>query len=61
MSEEVTGMFASCEPQTFLVHERSIHRAVARGFRHPVLAALVEMISSLVYEQGRMTVDARTT
>ena len=58
MSEEVTGMFASLnEPQTFLVHDVRFHRAVAAASGNPVLAALVEMISSLVYEQRRMTVE----
>lgn len=58
MAEEVTGMFASLEdPQTFLVHDVRFHRAVAAGSGNPVLAALVEMVSSLAYEQRRRTVD----
>jgi GntR family transcriptional regulator, transcriptional repressor for pyruvate dehydrogenase complex len=58
MAEEVTGMFASMsEPQTFLVHDVRFHRAVAAAAGNPVLVALVEMVSSLVYEQRRMTVE----
>jgi len=58
MAEEVTGMFANLtEPQTFLVHDVRFHRAIASASGNPVLAALVEMISSLVYEQRRMTVE----
>jgi GntR family transcriptional regulator, transcriptional repressor for pyruvate dehydrogenase complex len=58
MSEEVTGMFASLsEPQTFLVHDVRFHRAVAAASGNPVLLALVEMVSSLVYEQRRITVE----
>lgn len=58
MAEEVTGMFASLgEPQTFLVHDVRFHRAVAAAASNPVLLALVEMVSSLVYEQRRMTVE----
>jgi GntR family transcriptional regulator, transcriptional repressor for pyruvate dehydrogenase complex len=58
MSEEVTGMFATLsDPQTFLVHDVRFHRAVAAAGGNPVLAALVEMVSSLVYEQRRMTVE----
>ena len=58
MAEEVTGMFASLsEPQTFLVHDVTFHRAVARASGNPVLLALVEMISSLVYETRRRTVE----
>jgi GntR family transcriptional repressor for pyruvate dehydrogenase complex len=58
MAEEVTGMFASLtEPQTFLIHDVRFHRAVAAAAGNPVLLALIEMISSLVYEQRRMTVE----
>jgi GntR family transcriptional repressor for pyruvate dehydrogenase complex len=58
MSEEVTGMFATLnDPQTFLVHDVRFHRAVAAAGGNPVLAALVEMVSSLVYEQRRLTVE----
>jgi GntR family transcriptional repressor for pyruvate dehydrogenase complex len=58
MAEEVTGMFASLtEPQTFLVHDVRFHRAVAAAGGNPVLTALVEMVSSLVYETRRRTVE----
>lgn len=57
MSEEVTGMFATMnDPLAFLVHDVKFHRAVAAAACNPVLLALVEMISSLVYEQRRLTV-----
>jgi GntR family transcriptional repressor for pyruvate dehydrogenase complex len=58
MAEEVTGMFASLsEPQTFLIHDVRFHRSVASASGNPVLLALVEMVSSLVYEQRRRTVE----
>ncbi len=58
MAEEVTGMFASMtDPQTFLVHDVRFHRAVAAASANPVLLALVEMVSSLVYETRRETVE----
>jgi GntR family transcriptional repressor for pyruvate dehydrogenase complex len=58
MAEEVTGMFANlADPQTFLVHDVRFHRSVAAAADNPVLLALVEMISSLVYEQRRLTVE----
>ena len=58
MAEEVTGMFASLtEPQTVLVHDVRFHRAVAAASGNPVLLALVEMVSSLVYERRRLTVE----
>ena len=58
MAEEVTGMFANLsEPQTFLLHDIRFHRAVAGAAGNPVLLALVEMVSSLVWEQRRLTVE----
>lgn len=58
MAEEVTGMFANLtDPQTFLVHDVRFHRAVAAAGGNPVLLALVEMVSSLVYETRRRTVE----
>src|SRR5215212_3138296 len=57
MAEEVTGMFATMtEPQKFLIHDVRFHRAIAAAADNPVLLALVEMVSSLVYEQRRRTV-----
>jgi GntR family transcriptional repressor for pyruvate dehydrogenase complex len=58
MAEEVTGMFASLEdPQAFLLHDLRFHRAVAVGSHNAVLAALVEMVSALVWERRRLTVE----
>jgi GntR family transcriptional regulator, transcriptional repressor for pyruvate dehydrogenase complex len=57
MAEEVAGMFASLEdPQAFLVHDVRFHRSVALSSHNHVLAALVEMVSALVYERRRLTV-----
>jgi GntR family transcriptional repressor for pyruvate dehydrogenase complex len=54
MAEEVTGMFASVDdPQTFLMHDVRFHRAVAMASGNPILASLVEMVSSLYFEQRR--------
>ena len=54
MAEEVASMFAAeTEPHTFLVHDVRFHRAVAAGSNNPVLAALVEMTSTLLFERRR--------
>ena len=54
MAEEVTGMFASLEDsQAFLRHDIRFHRAVAMASGNPILAALVEMVSSLYFDQRR--------
>jgi GntR family transcriptional regulator, transcriptional repressor for pyruvate dehydrogenase complex len=56
MAEEVTGMFASVEDQpAFLLHDIRFHRAVAMASGNPILAALVEMVSSLYFEHRRRT------
>jgi GntR family transcriptional repressor for pyruvate dehydrogenase complex len=58
ISEEVAGMFATLsDPQAFLVHDVRFHRAVALASANPVLGALVEMVSSLVYERRKTTVE----
>ena len=51
-------MFATLDdPHAFLVHDVRFHRAVAAASANPVLAALVEMVSSLVYERRQETVE----
>jgi GntR family transcriptional repressor for pyruvate dehydrogenase complex len=58
MSDEVTGMYAALnDPQGFLVHDVRFHQAVAAGANNPVVGALIEMVSSLHYEQRRATVE----
>ena len=56
MAEEVAGMFASVEDQqAFLMHDIRFHRAVAMASGNPILASLVEMVSSLHFEHRRRT------
>ncbi len=56
MAEEVTGLFASMDdPQRFLVHDINFHRIVAAASGNPIIAAVVEMVSALYYEQRRET------
>jgi GntR family transcriptional repressor for pyruvate dehydrogenase complex len=58
MADEVAAMFASLEdPQTFLLHDVRFHRAVAAGSNNAVLAAVVEMVSTLVYGWRRRTIE----
>jgi GntR family transcriptional regulator, transcriptional repressor for pyruvate dehydrogenase complex len=58
MSEEVAGMFASLgDPHSFLLHDVRFHRAIAVASHNPVLAALVEMVSTFNYERRRLTVE----
>ena len=58
MAEELTSMFASlADPPAFLVHDVRFHRAVAAGSNNPVMAALVDMVSALVYKRRRETIE----
>jgi GntR family transcriptional repressor for pyruvate dehydrogenase complex len=56
LADEVAGLFASLDdPQRFLVHDIDFHRQVAAASGNPIIAAVVEMVSGLYYEQRRET------
>ena len=58
ISEEVMEMFASRgDVHRFLVHDIRFHRAVAAAARNPLLAAIMEMVADLFYDQRKSTVD----
>jgi len=61
IAEEVASLFASMDdPQLFLIHDMQFHRAVAVASRNPILASLIEMVSTLFFEHRRPTA-ARAT
>jgi len=58
MSDEIAEMFGALkDPQQFLVHDIGFHRAVAAACGNPTLATLVEMVSAILYERRRDTID----
>jgi GntR family transcriptional regulator, transcriptional repressor for pyruvate dehydrogenase complex len=58
MAEEISEMFATLQdPQQFLIHDICFHRAVASASGNPTLATLVEMVSAVMYERRRDTID----
>jgi len=58
IAEEVTSLFASLDdPQSFLRHDIRFHRAVAAASGNPILASLVEMVSTIFYEHRRKKVE----
>lgn len=58
MSDEIAEMFSALkDPQQFLVHDVGFHRAVAAASGNPTLATLVEMVSAILYERRRDTID----
>jgi GntR family transcriptional repressor for pyruvate dehydrogenase complex len=61
MAEEVAEMYATLDdPQEYLVHDIRFHRAVAAASGNQILSALMNMVSTTMYESRRETV-ARAT
>ncbi|MGH9969510.1 MAG: FadR/GntR family transcriptional regulator [Pyrinomonadaceae bacterium] len=58
LADEIAEMYASLnDPQQYLVHDIRFHRAVAAASCNPTLATLVEMVSAVLYERRRDTID----
>jgi GntR family transcriptional repressor for pyruvate dehydrogenase complex len=58
ISEEVMEMFASLDDvQRFLIHDIGFHQAIAAAARNPLLAAIMEMVADLFYDQRTATVE----
>ena len=56
MADEVASLFATMQaPQRFRTHDIAFHRIVAAASANPILAALVEMLSTLYDERRRRT------
>src|SRR5215467_4158516 len=54
MAEAVAGLFESLDdPHRFLVHDIDFHRTVAAASGNPIIAAVIEMVSTLFYDQRR--------
>src|SRR4029077_13065922 len=61
LAEEVASLFASMDdPQRFLVHDIDFHRTVAAASGNPIIAAVIEMVSALFYDQRRETAEHAT-
>jgi len=61
MAEEISEMYATLDdPRQYLVHDIRFHRAVGAASRNPILAALVNMVSTAMYERRRATVERAT-
>ena len=61
IADEVSNLFAAIdEKDLFLVHDMSFHRAVAAASENPIVAALVEMVSTLFYERRKPTARLAT-
>src|SRR3989442_9480931 len=59
LAEEIAEMYAALgDPQEYLVHGIRFHRAIAAASGNPTLATLVEMVSAVLYERLRDTIDS---
>jgi GntR family transcriptional repressor for pyruvate dehydrogenase complex len=57
MRAEIAGMAAAMhDPHVYLVHDIDFHRTIAAASNNPILGALVEMISNILYRHRRQTV-----
>jgi GntR family transcriptional repressor for pyruvate dehydrogenase complex len=58
MSEEVAEMYATVEdPIEYLIHDVRFHRVIAQASGNPILAALMETITSALYDERRKTAE----
>ncbi len=58
MAEELAEMSASLDsPMEYLIHDIRYHRLIAQASGNPILAALMETITSALYDQRRRTAE----
>jgi GntR family transcriptional repressor for pyruvate dehydrogenase complex len=58
LAEEVAEIFASVDsPSDFLIHDVLFHRILSKASGNPILAALMETITSAMYDKRRKTVE----
>jgi GntR family transcriptional repressor for pyruvate dehydrogenase complex len=58
LAEEVAEMFAAMDsPADFLIHDLLFHRIISKASGNPILAAVIETITSALYDKRRKTVE----
>jgi GntR family transcriptional repressor for pyruvate dehydrogenase complex len=58
LSEEVAEMFAAMDsPADYLIHDVLFHRIISQASGNPILAVLMETITSALYDDRRKTVE----
>jgi GntR family transcriptional regulator, transcriptional repressor for pyruvate dehydrogenase complex len=61
MAEEVAEMFAAMNsPSDFLIHDLLFHRIISQASGNPILASVIETITSALYDKRRKTVERST-
>jgi GntR family transcriptional repressor for pyruvate dehydrogenase complex len=58
LAEEVAEMFSAMEsPTEYLIHDVLFHRVISQASGNPILAALMETVTSAMYDERRKTVE----
>jgi GntR family transcriptional regulator, transcriptional repressor for pyruvate dehydrogenase complex len=58
LAEEVAEMYATIDdPAQYLIHDVRFHRAIAQASGNPILAALMETVSTTLYEDRLKTAE----
>jgi GntR family transcriptional repressor for pyruvate dehydrogenase complex len=61
LAEEVAEMFAVMEnPAEYLIHDVMFHRIISQASGNPIMAAVVETLTSSLYDKRRKTVERST-
>jgi GntR family transcriptional repressor for pyruvate dehydrogenase complex len=61
LAEEVAEMFATLNaPGDYLIHDVLFHRIIAKASGNPILAAIMETVTSSMYDRRRRTVEHAT-
>jgi GntR family transcriptional regulator, transcriptional repressor for pyruvate dehydrogenase complex len=58
LAEEVAEMFATIDkPTEYLIHDVLFHRIIAQASGNPILASIMETVTSSMYDKRRKTVE----
>jgi GntR family transcriptional repressor for pyruvate dehydrogenase complex len=58
LAEEVTEMYATVDdPAQYLIHDVRFHRTIAQASGNPILAALMETVTTALYDERRKTAE----
>lgn len=61
LAEQVEKMFASLDsPSAYLIHDVLFHRLIAQASGNPILAAIMETVTTSMYDKRRKTVEHAT-
>ena len=61
LAEELAEMYATLDsPADYLIHDVLFHRIIAQASGNPILAAIMETVTSSMYDRRRKTVERAT-